>query len=98
MPSFMPVEPTETSQFQTNATVAGQQLSNSCPPGTNCSGIFCPLNEVADLFLILPGQIEAVAGSGIEAESQTEPRAESKVETVRDRIVEPDRKACLVLE
>ncbi|GBP20192.1 hypothetical protein EVAR_82065_1 [Eumeta japonica] len=35
MPSFMPVEPTETSQFQTNATVAGQQLSNSCPPGRN---------------------------------------------------------------
>ncbi|GBP59805.1 hypothetical protein EVAR_30074_1 [Eumeta japonica] len=35
MPSFMPVEPTETSQFQTNATVAGQQLSNSCPAGRN---------------------------------------------------------------
>ncbi|GBP15972.1 hypothetical protein EVAR_12552_1 [Eumeta japonica] len=29
MPSFIPVEPTETSQFQTDATVAGQQLSNS---------------------------------------------------------------------
>ncbi|GBP69666.1 hypothetical protein EVAR_49918_1 [Eumeta japonica] len=32
---FMPVEPTETSQFQTNATVAGQQLSNSRPQGRN---------------------------------------------------------------
>ncbi|GBP68119.1 E3 ubiquitin-protein ligase sina, partial [Eumeta japonica] len=51
MPSFMPVEPTKTSQFQTNATVAGQQLSNSCPPGRNCQrfGIALQSEAMPDL-------------------------------------------------
>ncbi|GBP54375.1 Myrosinase 1 [Eumeta japonica] len=61
MPSFMPVEPTETSQFQTNATDPGQQLA--IPARRQELIFFCPLNEVADLFSILAGWLSGLHGN-----------------------------------
>ncbi|CAG5096831.1 Protein of unknown function [Cotesia congregata] len=47
----MPVEPTETRQFQTNATVPGR--NQSFLPGGQKMAILCPRDEVAALFSIL---------------------------------------------